>query len=98
MVTRSGHGDVLRCAGGGTPVRRYCRLTLGARMPGEGSSPSRSGDPMKASNKRRGAVIGRLLRLVIAVVVVVAAYVAFNTWRHGSRQLEIGRASCRGRV
>lgn len=49
---------------------------------------------MKASYKRRGAVIGRLLRLVIAVVVVVAAYVAFNTWRHGSRQLDVPALAC----
>jgi len=44
---------------------------------------------MRTSFKRRGAVIGRLLRLVIAVVVLVAAYVAFNTWRHSSRQLDV---------
>jgi carboxypeptidase PM20D1 len=48
---------------------------------------------MNASFKGRGAIagraVGRLLLAVLAVLVVLAACVAINTWRHGSRQLEV---------
>ncbi|AJW46603.1 M20 family peptidase [Ralstonia mannitolilytica] len=44
---------------------------------------------MNAWTKRRGAVVGRLLLAVVAVVVVLALCVAVNTWRHGSRQLDV---------
>ena len=48
---------------------------------------------MHASFKRRrataGRVVGRLLLAIAVILVVLAAVVGVNTWRHNSRQLDV---------